>query len=121
MSFTVEYDQEKKHIMVSIRGELNLPVLKDIAFEVSKIINETGSKLILNDLREAIPTKGTFDIYSMPEMARKAGIVPTIKRALIVGERTKDFRFLETVFINQANFVKMFANIEDAEAWLLET
>jgi len=121
MTFTVKYDQEKKYIMASIRGELNLPLLKDIAFEVSKTINETGCKLILNDLREAIPTKGTLDIYSMPEMVKQAGIAPAIKRALIVGDRNQDFHFFETVFVNQANFVKMFANMEDAEAWLLET
>lgn len=106
--------------MVTVDGELNLPLLKDIAFDVSKIINETDCKFILNDLRKATPAKETLDIYNMPETAKKAGISPTIKRALIVGDRNKDFYFLETVFVNQGNFVKMFATMDDAEAWLLK-
>ena len=121
MSYTVKYNQEKNCIMVAVHGKLNLPLLKDIAFDVSKTIDETGCKFILNDLRGASPAKEAFDIYSMPEASKMAGIARTVKRALIVGNRGEDFHFLQTVFVNQGNSVKMFANMDDAEVWLLGT
>ena len=56
----------------------------------------------------------------MPEQALKAGVCRTIKRALVVNGAFSEFRFLETVFINQGNIVKMFNSIDDAKGWLFD-
>ena len=118
MPYTVNYNQEKGFIIAGVQGELNLPLLQSMASDVSKIVNKMGCRFILNDLREAKPAKNILDIYNMPKVAKKAGVTPSCKRALIVGERASEFYFLETVFVNQGHLVRMFTNIDDAEEWL---
>lgn len=86
-----------------------------MAKDVAKLIQETGVKLILNDLRNAKPTEKTFDVYNMPQTAQKAGVNQFIKRAIVVGDIGKEFHFFETVFVNQGHQVRMFAEIEDAK------
>ena len=56
----------------------------------------------------------------MPATATKAGVARDMKRALVVGNKSKEFFFLETMFINRGHIVKMFENINDAKAWLFE-
>jgi len=104
--------------MVAVTGELDLALLQSMAKEVAHIIQQTGVCRVLNDLRIAQPSQSTFDIYSMPKTARKIGVSQFCRRALVVGNRSTDFRFLETVFINQGHQVRMFAEIEDAKEWL---
>lgn len=118
MPFTADYNKDKNCIMVEVCGELNPPLLHDLASSVSTIIAETGCRLIQNDLRKAHLPNGTLDIYNMPKIAQKAGVIPAIKRALIVGNREEEFYFLETVFINQGNNVKMFRSEDEAALWL---
>jgi len=118
MPYTIKYNQEKECIEVVVQGELDLPLLKSMASDVSKITKQKGCKFILNDLRKAIPVEDVFDIYNMPETAAKAGVKQYCKRALVVGDHASEFYFLETVFVNQGHLVKMFENINDAEDWL---
>jgi len=106
--------------MVTVQGELDLPLLQRIAKDVSKIIEREGCNRILNDLRNARATKKTMEIYNMPNTAKRAGVTQACKRALVVAEETTDFHFLETVFINQGHQVRIFTNIGDAKAWLFD-
>ena len=118
MPYSVKYNQKKDCIMVAVQGELNLPTLQNMASEVSEIVNRTDCRMILNDLREVELPAGPFDIIKMPDTAKDAGVTPSCKRALIVGDRASNFRFLETVFINKGHMVKMFADRDSAETWL---
>jgi len=120
MPFTVHYDQENNCIKVSVKGELNLVVLQKMAAAVSEVVRKVGCKYILNDLRRASVPENAFYIYGMPETARKSGITPKCKRALLVGDRASNFYFLETVFLNSGHQVKMFETEEAAYKWLFE-
>lgn len=104
--------------MVAVTGQLDLPLLQQIAKDVAQLIQETGVRRVLNDLRDAQPTPKTIDVYNMPQTAQKAGVSQYTKRAIVVGDKSEDFRFLETVFINQGHQVRMFAKLEDAKQWL---
>ena len=119
MPYTVNYEVEACCITVAVHGELDLPLLRSIASDIAKIGKAEGCIHILNDLREANLTKGTIDVYNMPDIAKKFGIGQKCKRALVVGDKASDFYFLETVFLNRGYQVKMFADIDDARAWLL--
>ncbi len=120
MPYTIRFDKEKNCIRVRVTGELNLELLKNLAKDVSKHVNRTEGCYILNDLREAVISEGILNIYQMPCYAKELGVQPTCKRALVVGDKSSDFYFLETVFINQGHIVKMFRTIEEAEAWLFQ-
>lgn len=120
MVYTTSYDQDTDCILVTVQGELDLSLLQSIAADVSKIVDRFGCKRILNDLRDAKPTKLTMDIYSMPETAKQVGVMQACRRALVVTEETPDFHFLETVFVNQGHQVRMFTNLDDARTWLFD-
>ena len=119
MAFTVDFDVQRQIIRVTVIGEFTAKVLMQLASVVSKNVMQYHCLRILNDLRQAEFSKGTFDIYSMPEMAQKAGICRQLKRALLVNHHAKDVDFLETVFLNQGHVVKVFTSTTAAEKWLL--
>jgi len=118
MSFSVEYREETECIYVSVEGELNLALFKEISAEVGLCINKHKCSKILNDLRKAILTDSAGDIYYMPKQALDAGIVRSIRRALLVGGGFSEYRFMETVFVNQGNVVRLFNDIDEAKEWL---
>jgi hypothetical protein len=119
MPYTIKYDEELDCIMVVVEGQLDLSLLKSLASDVAKAIEKYGSRRILNDLRRA-RLKGVVDAYHMPRAAEESGVTLRCRRALVVGEASSDFDFLETVFLNQGHVVKMFVSIDDARHWLLE-
>lgn len=118
MPYTVTYDTETDCIFVTIEGELNLLLLDSMAAEVSRCIKEHGCRRILNDLRNTKLTGHAIDIYSMPKHALRAGVTRSVQRALVVSGAFSEFRFLETVFINRGNIVRLFNSIDDARRWL---
>lgn len=118
MPFTVEYDEERSCILVTCSGDLDLQLVESTATEVSSMIARTGCRLILNDLRCAQLTRDAFKVYKIPRIMTEVGIGSGVRRALVVGDHQEEFHFLETVFLNYGNDVRMFADIQDAEAWL---
>ena len=119
MPYKIAYEKENKYILIIVEGDFALPMLKNLAADVARYIEQHGCNRILNDMRQAKLTKGTIDIYNMPKIASASGIDTHCKRALVVSEHSSDFHFLETVFINQGHNVKMFTDIEEAMSWLL--
>ncbi len=119
MAYTIRYDDESDYLMVVVDGILNLALLKSMASDVATAVAEHGCKRILNDLRGA-RLKGVIDIIQMPSAARTSGIDLRSKRALVVGEDSPGFDFLETVFVNRSHRVKMFTSIDEARRWLLK-
>ena len=121
MSYSVGYSKNNQCIFVEVTGELSLGLLQSIATDVAKLADGNGCKCIINDLRKATLTPKAFEVVNMPKTAQKSGVMVCFKRALIVGDRTEEFKFLETVFLNQGHLVKMFPTIEEGEAWLYES
>jgi hypothetical protein len=119
MSYKINYNKEQDYIAVTIEGEFTLSTIKELAADVAGFVERYNCNHILNDLRHARLTEETLDIYNMPKNAIHAGLGSYLKRALVVSEFSSNFRFLETVFINQGHIVKMFTGIDDALHWLL--
>lgn len=120
MQYTVHYDEEVACIFVVIQGRLSLPLLQRVAADVTKIAERENCHRVLNDLRQAVPASGAVEIYNMPDAARRQGVSQWYRRALVVGDKAEEFRFLETVFINQGHVVKVFADFDEAQTWLCE-
>lgn len=118
MPYTINYDQATDCILVIATGELDSSLLQNIAFGVLDTIKKHECSRVLSDLRDAKLTRDTLDIYQMPDKAMEAGVSHGCKRALVVGDRSSEFRFLETMFVNRGHNVKMFTGIDDARDWL---
>ena len=119
MTYTIRYDDESDYIMVVVDGILDLSLLESMASDVAAALAKHGCKRILNDLRGA-RLKGVIDIIQMPSAAKKSGIEFHSKRALVVGQDSPGFDFLETVFVNRSHRVKTFTSIDEAKRWLLK-
>ena len=120
MSYLITYDPETGCILVSVEGDFDLSLFDGMAAEVARCVDEYGCRLILNDLRQATLSERVAGIYSMPDHAMKMGIDRSVKRALVVNGSLSEFWFLETVFLNQGNVVKLFNNINAAKQWLFD-
>ncbi|MBU8922598.1 MAG: hypothetical protein KOO63_12340 [Bacteroidales bacterium] len=118
MPYSVTYDPETDCILVSVEGEFSLSLFEGMAAEVARCSNENDCRRILADLRNAILKESVAGIFAMPKNAIKKGIGRNVKRALVVKGDFSEFWFLETVFLNQGNVVKLFNNIDDAMRWL---
>ena len=99
--------------------DLDLGTLQDLAQDIFKEIERHGCNRILNDIQQARLTKGPFETYNMPGLARHVGVGLSCKRALLVSDVSTDFHFLETVFLNQGHNVKLFTDSDKAPHWLL--
>ncbi len=120
MSYSVRYESKSNCVYVSVEGELNIALFKEMASEVGAHLHKHNCRRVLNDLREAHLPDSAGDIYVMPKRAVNGGVALNIKRALVVKQMGGEYKFLETVFLNQGNMVKLFDNMVDAEQWLFE-
>lgn len=118
MPYSINYDSSAHIVYVIVEGELNLSLLRGIASDVAQHVKKHNCKRILNDMRDAKPTKSIQEIFNMPKQANKSGVTPDIKRALVVSEYSSSFKFLETVFVNQGNTVHLFDCMSTAKSWL---
>lgn len=120
MPYTIVYYQEHNYFEVTVKGEFDLETLQNLAQDMSNKIEKHGCKYVLNDMSQAKLTKGPFETYNMPGIARQAGIGLSCMRALLVHANSTDFHFLETVFRNQGHNVKLFTDRDKALRWLLD-
>ena len=118
MRYSITYDPEAECILVFMVGALDSSLFDGMATEVARCIEENDCGLILNDMRQASLVEHVAGIYSMPDHAIKMGIARSVKRALVVSGVLSEFWFLETVFLNQGNVVKLFNDIDEARLWL---
>lgn len=118
MSFAVKYDKNTDCILVTVNGNFDLSILPLLATEVKQLIHDSSCIHILTDFRHAELTDSPTNTYKMPDSALNSGICRSIKRALVVKKIEQNFRFLETVFVNRGNVVKLFDNMDEAGEWL---
>jgi len=119
MSYTIDYNEENDFVCVTVTGDFSLASMREMASTVGAVLSERGSRRILNNMLDTVLTESVSEAYYMPAMALKHGVHRSVKRALVVKEITQEFLFLETVFLNSGNIVKMFTDIGDAKQWLL--
>lgn len=119
MSFTVAYDEETHFVLVTVHGNFHLSVLEPVAEKVCRCLSKNNCSHVLTDLRDAELTDPPAYTYNMPATALKTGIPRRTRRALVVEKITEDFEFLETVFQNKGNIVRLFNDMDEAKEWLL--
>lgn len=120
MKHQIQYNPSLNCLMVQVIGEFDLFGLEEIAMGVAKLLDKYPCEAIINDLRQAKLTDDVMAIYNMPKVAALAGIKKPLMRALVVKKKTGQYRFLETVFINQGHAVKLFESMDEATAWVNE-
>ncbi len=118
MSYTIRYDPENDCIMASMEGDMDLNKLKEFAKIAIQEIEKNNCNKVFNDVRDIHLQLSLTDIYDLPNMILAAGLKRSCKRALVVANDFNDIAFFETVSLNQAQYVKIFRDPDDAIRWL---
>ena len=121
MSYKITISENGEYIIGKIYGPLNRETAQQLTREYVKIINSTGIKKILNDVRDAPDAMGIFNDYEFAYKDTKALNLPMdIQAAFVTAPNDNTHNFHETVAVNAGYFVKVFKEIESAVTWLLE-
>ena len=125
MAQTIIYNSKSHTIEVKVRGKLTSHEVKEIVSEIFQTAKVNNCYLILNDSREALLNVSTMELYELPkiisDIAASMGFnIQHFKRAAIVVRNYDDFRFFETVTLNQGQNMKLFQDIDGAKKWLFE-
>ncbi|NMC86256.1 MAG: hypothetical protein GYA58_13315 [Anaerolineaceae bacterium] len=123
MSIQVFFNEEDQIIESHLDEPFDWSIIERMVPQLSHQILERQCRRILLDFRGANLHLSTFNVYATPqklaEEFKKLGIdIRSLKRALIFMPDDGDYRFLETVSINQAQTLRIFFDEEMAKAWL---
>jgi hypothetical protein len=112
------YDQENECIMASMEGDVDMNLLREFVKSMTQELENNNCNKMLNDVRKINLKLSTLEIYNLPKFIMEAGIKQTCKRALVVNNDFDDVSFFETVSLNQAQYVKIFQDPDEALSWL---
>jgi hypothetical protein len=121
MGYNVKISDNGKYII----GEVDEPLTREIALQLAKeyvrLIQSTGIKRILNDMRCATNIMSTIQDYFYAYTDVKSIALPAdICSAIVTSAEESTHHFQETVAQNAGYTVKVFHSTESAVAWLLD-
>ena len=125
MPYKVTYNLETHIVESEIYGILSLDEAIELIENIGQACAKNNCPLCLSDYRGATLNLSAFELYDIPKkltnILGSLGLsAHKIKRAIVVPENLNDFRFYETVTLNNGQRIKMFKDIREAQNWLLE-
>ena len=121
VSYEVSYDSESNIVRAHMDGEIEIEEFMKFASDVVQTIIAHDCRRYLNDISAAVMKLSTTDIWNIPRIMEKAGMPPATRRALVTTEDDKEVSFAEAVSHNVGQTVKIFTDLEKAEAWLMRS
>lgn len=121
MSYTVKVSEDGTYIIGKITGELTRDTAQQLAKEYAALIESTGIRRILNDVRgvrDQMSTIGSYD-YAYKDV-KSIGLPRHIRAAIVADEGDRSHYFQETVAHNAGYTVKVFHSFDLAVAWLID-
>ncbi len=126
MSYSIIFNDEKRYILVTLTGEIDVPTIRTAILEAGKVILEHQCNRIIGDFRETTLLMGTMDILHLYEFWIQTLKTNKVnqhesKRAIYINPDQKNrekFRFFETIAVNRNSRVKIFYEFDQAEEWI---
>jgi hypothetical protein len=124
MPYSVTYEAEAGYIAIGLIGTIDQPMARQLAAEVTRLMQKHNCFLVLNDAREATTTISIADIYDLPviiaKMLDQLGLpVERLRRAIVVSAALNDFTFLEAVSRIRGQNIMLFRDMAEARKWLV--
>ncbi len=125
MPQTIEY-LEDGYIYAVYAGNFDMPGAIDMIAQVAAYVKKYHCYRVLGDFRNAVMDMTTVRIYDLPkllmEQAEKSGVsITKLKRAMVTPpQQGENFRFFETVSTNQMQTIRIFQDLDEAWAWLMD-
>ena len=125
MPHKVTYNLETHIVESEIYGDLSLDESIELISDIAQACAENNCSLCLSDYRGATLNLSVLELYDIPKtltnILDSLGLSANkIERAIVVPESIKNFRFYETVTLNNGQKIKLFQDINEAQKWLLE-
>ena len=124
MEYTYKYNADLHIIEVKYLGKITSKDVGGILSGALQAAEENGCVRFLSDCREAELSLSVMDIYRVPKAfadlsASRGLLIRTFRYAILISKGSKNFGFLETVFINNMQSAKLFFVLEPAKEWLI--
>ncbi|AUM12935.1 STAS domain-containing protein [Ketobacter alkanivorans] len=122
MSYQIQVSKDGTYIIGKITGELTRDTAQQLAKEYAEMIESTGIKRILNDVRgvrDQMSTIGAYD-YAYKDV-KSIGLPRDIRAAILADEGDRSHHFQETVAHNAGYLVKVFHSFDQAILWLFDS
>ncbi len=127
MSYHTQYNLVDHLIEVQFHGHVTLAELQAASAEATRLSEEQRCFWLLGDLRAATHLAlSLIAIYQLPHLIAKSAIAIGLqparyKRAIVYKPaQGSQAKFLETVMINRAHNVRIFQDVDEAKAWLMQ-
>lgn len=125
MSHTIVYNPETHSVNLEVQGNVTFDYIKEMLEQTTRIVKENNARRLLHDYRKAQWKLSTSEIYELPRIALEAyasiGINATsLERMAVVAKDFEDARFLETVFVNTGQHVRVTYDIDEAMKWVCQ-
>ena len=124
MEYIYKYNADLHIIEVKYVGKITSKDVGGILSGALQAAEENGCVRFLSDCREAELSLSVMDIYRAPKAfadlsASRGLLIQTFRYAILISKGSKNFGFLETVFINNMQSAKLFFDLEPAKEWLI--
>jgi hypothetical protein len=124
MEYTYNYNADAHIIEAKYQGKITSKDVGGILSGALLAAEENGCVRFLSDCREAELGLSVMDIYRIPktfaELSASRGLlVRTFRYAILISKGSRNFGFLETVFINNMQKARLFFDLEPAKEWLM--
>jgi hypothetical protein len=122
MAHEITYLEDDGIIFTDYAPPIGLPELQATIAENLAMAAEKGAWLFLGDCRR-LPTAGSvIDVYELGQLLDELGVDRRMREALVVEldpAGASSFDFYVTVTTNRGIQVRLFAEMDEAKAWLV--
>ena len=117
----IEFLSKEGIVRATATGDLDLVLVTQKAAETLREADDHAASRFLIDDREAELRLDTVEIYQLPGILERLGLPRTAKLAVVytvTSPTAADFKFFETVALNQGFHVRLFTVLDEAIDWL---
>jgi len=119
MDYTLEYLSEKGYVKARIAGPIAMGAVRECAVGVFALAAANDCKKVMVDCSQATEHTGISDIHGFYSRLEQFGCDRRMSVAIVFSDRSGTDQFIETVARNRGFGLRVFPDLDDAEAWLV--
>jgi hypothetical protein len=120
MEWKMEFRSDLNALCIKTRGVLTAESANEMIREIVSMMAHHRCNNQIVDHRDTVLNLSVSEYYRRPNINEEIGISRSWKVAMIFRELNDDTHFMENVFRNRGYNLREFADMNEAEAWILE-
>jgi len=118
MTWQIHFDEPKRIVHAKVTGTLQSRPLRQMTEELRDAVLRHGAGGVFLDYTETISRLEPYVIFERPRILQEIGFPADIRVAVLYMALDENTQFLENVYRNKNYPVRVFADQEQAFAWL---